>query len=461
MIEIHARFLLPQSFFCSSLLILVHDTSDLSKHLQTVAVHDGNTSKGCTLLEGLNEKWLGRLEDNFGRLVLRKFRGVLNLGTSSLLTLLPQNLGHLAGNLGGTAENDRTVTRLQDTRMLLDSDNGREGVNGLQFTLLLNVDDITRLDLLVLSNTLDGHTNRVTGSGRIQNLLVLFNGENLLSLQVARDHSNDITRTDGSLFDGTTDNLTNSLNVVNVGDGKTDRSIGKTLGGLNKVVKALNKSKASDLDLGLKVGLPALVPGSLVRLLGQVVSVEPTVGDERDLLGLESNQLKHLDKLRLDFFETTLVPVAGVHLVDTDNNLFDTKQVQKTSMLTGLSLFNSQLGVGLGNGSFETTLLGRDQQKTNIGRGRSGNHILDVILVAWGIDNSVVVLVGEELLGVALNGDTTFTFFLAGIQVVSKSERRLSLLLGHALKLFHLTSRNTALLENQMTACGRFSCCSE
>jgi hypothetical protein len=237
--------------------------------------------------------------------------------------------------------------------------------------------------------------------------------------------------------------------------------------------------------LGSLVGNPSLVPGGLIGLLNQVVSVESRVWDERDLLGLESDQLKHLNEFVLDFVETVFRPVAGVHLVDSNNDLLNTEQVKKTGVLTGLSFFNSQLGVSLGNGGFESTLLGGNKKKTDISSGRSSDHVLDVIpsdgkkvegnasendiyvrfdcnpasvvrylLVAGGIDNGVVVLLSEELLGVALDGNTTFTFLLTDIKVVGESERGLSLFFSNSLKLLHLTIRDTSLLEDKVTTCG-------
>jgi hypothetical protein len=47
----------------------------------------------------------------------------------------------------------------------------------------------------------------------------------------------------------------------------------------------------------------------------------------------------------------------------------------------------------------ETLPFRQGPEKTDI-NGGSGDHVLDVILVARGIDNGVVVLLGEELLGV-------------------------------------------------------------
>jgi hypothetical protein len=445
-----------QLFSCNLLLCVGH-AGDLSKHLQSVGVHHSNTSKSSACLERLNEKRCSGLKFNLSGLELGKIRGVVNLGSTGLLGLLPQDLGHLARNLGGAAKDNGSVTGLEDTRVLLNGDKCTEGLDGLEFTLLLNVDDVTRVDLLVLGNTLDGKTNRVTGSGRIEGLSVLFDGEDLLSLEARGDDTDDITGLEGSLFDGTADDLTNTLNVVDVGNGKTNRKVRESLRGDDEVVQALNKGETSDLFLGGSVGFPSLVPWAFIGLGNQVVSVESRVRNEGDLLGLETDELKHLNELLLDFVETFFGPVARVHLVDTNDELVNTEEVKKTGMLTSLSFLNTHLGVGLGDGSLKTTLLGGDEQQTDISGGGTGDHVLDVILVTGGIDNGVVVLLSEKLLGVALNGDTTLTFLLACIKVVSETEGGLSLLFSEVLKLLHLTLRDTSALEDQVTASGRLS----
>ena len=435
----------------------MNSSSDLSKHLQSVGVHNSNTSKGSALLERLNEKRGRWLELNLSILVLGKFRWVVNLGSSSLLAHLPKDLGHLARNLGGTAENNGGVSRLEDTGVLLHGNHGSEGLDGLEVSILLDVDDVSGVDLLILANTLDGKTNRVSWKGSLELLLVLFDGENLLVLKSTGDNSDNITRAKSSLLNSSADDLSNSLNVVNVGDGKTDGKLRVTGRGLDEVVEGLNNGESSDLLLGGDVGSPSLVPRSLIRLLNQVVSVESRVGDEGDLLGLEANHLKHLNELVLDLIETSLVPAAGVHLVDANNNLLNSEEVEKTGMLTGLTLLNTGLRVGLGDGSLETSLLSGDKKKTNISGGGSGDHVLDVILVSGSIDDSVVVLVGEELLGVTLDGNTTLTLLLTGIKVVSESEGGLTLLGGVSIELLHLTSGDSSLLEDKVAACGRFT----
>ena len=353
---------------------------DLAEHLKTVGVHDGDTAKGGALGEGLKEEGSGGLELDLGGLELGELGGVLDLGTAGLLGLLPEDLGHLAGDLSGTGEDDGAVSGLEDTGVLLDDDHGGEGLDGLADTLGLLVDDVSGGDLLILGHTLDGHTDRVTGAGRLEDLLVLLDGEHLLAGEASGGDADDITGLEGTLLDGTGDDLTNTLDVVDVGDGKTERLVGEALRGDDEVVEGIEEGEAGDLLLGTTVGLPSLVPGALVGLLDEVVAVEAGVGDEGDLLGLEADHLEHLNELVLDLVETALVPAAGVHLVDTNDDLLDTEEVEETGVLAGLALLNTELGIGLGDGSLETTLLGGDKKKTDIGGGRAGDHVLDVIL---------------------------------------------------------------------------------
>merc|ERR1719222_175297 len=96
----HARM---NSSRCS---FAVDDIGDLSKHLQSVRVHNSKSPKSGAFLERFNEERSSRLKFNFGVFELRKFWGVLDLRTSSLLSHLPQDLCHLARNLGGTREDD-------------------------------------------------------------------------------------------------------------------------------------------------------------------------------------------------------------------------------------------------------------------------------------------------------------------------------------------------------------------
>merc|ERR1712241_419928 len=173
--------------------------SNLTKHLQSVGVHDSNAPKRSTLLKGLYKERLTWLKFDLSIFILGEFRGVFNLLSPSFLAHFPQDLGHLASNLCGATKHYRSITRFEDTRVLLYSNHGGEGLDGLKVSILLHINDVTRLDLLIFANTLDGETDRVPRACLLKLFLVLFNGENFFVLKTRRNDSNDITRHKSSL----------------------------------------------------------------------------------------------------------------------------------------------------------------------------------------------------------------------------------------------------------------------
>jgi len=198
------------------------------------------------------------------------------------------NLGHFTGDLSSTREDKRTVSRLEDSRVLLYNNHSAEFLDRQTFSLLLEVDDVSRGNNLIFGNTLDGHTNRVTRSSGFQNLLVLLDGEHLLVLKTSWGNSNNVSRTKSSLLNSSADDLSNSLNVVYSRDRKTKWGIWETLWRGDEVVQSIEDSLSCHLHLWLEVGLPSLVPWGLVTWLGKVITVESGVWDEWNLLWLEA-----------------------------------------------------------------------------------------------------------------------------------------------------------------------------
>merc|ERR1719502_497659 len=199
-------------------------------------------------------------------------------------------------------------------------------------------------------------------------------------------------------------------------------------------------------------------------LLHEVVTLPAGDGDEGelllDLVLLVASGLEHDKHLSGDLIETRL-QVRGrgsvVHLVDADDHLLDAEQVDETGVLTGLTLDLTSGTVALGDSLLEATLIGGDHEKSDIGLAGTGNHVLDEVTVARGIDDGVVVLLGEELLGRARDGHTTLTLILLGIEVEGERERRLAELGGLLLELLHLSFRDTSKLEKQVTSGGRLT----
>jgi hypothetical protein len=71
----------------------------------------------------------------------------------------------------------------------------------------------------------------------------------------------------------------------------------------------------------------------------------------------------------------------------------------------------SHLVVTLLDGGGEVTISWHHEQ-AHIGLGGTGNHVLDEVTVTWGVNDCVVVLLCEELLGGAGDGHTTSTLLL-------------------------------------------------
>jgi hypothetical protein len=71
------------------------------------------------------------------------------------------------------------------------------------------------------------------------------------------------------------------------------------------------------------------------------------LNNSKDQEIIHTNFLDKVGGFLDDFLESGLGPLGGVHLVDGNDELFDTKSVSEQSVLTGLSI--------LGNTSFELT----------------------------------------------------------------------------------------------------------
>mmetsp|Transcript_465 Transcript_465/g.1328 ORF Transcript_465/g.1328 Transcript_465/m.1328 type:complete len:102 (-) Transcript_465:171-476(-) len=92
-------------------------------------------------------------------------------------------------------------------------------------------------------------------------------------------------------------------------------------------------------------------------------------------------------------------------------------------MLSSLTLNNTFFVVSLSYSSNKVTI-SRNHNNSNISLRSTSNHILDEIFVSRSINDGVVVVWSVKFLGLASNGNTTFSFFLLSIHIESKSERR-------------------------------------
>ena len=119
-------------------------------------------------------------------------------------------------------------------------------------------------------------------------------------------------------------------------------------------------------------------------------TVEARDWDEGNRLGVEADLLDKVGGFLNNFLKAILGPLGGVHLVDSNDKLLDTKGVCKKSVFTGLAI--------LGNTSFELTSTGGDDKDSTISLGGTSDHVLDKVTMSGGIylERKKISLSSEE-----------------------------------------------------------------
>merc|ERR1712170_248805 len=156
-----------------------------------------------------------------------------------------------------------------------------------------------------------------------------------------------------------------------------------------------------------------------------------------------------------DLLHDLLVSVLGVlwlgvvHLVDTNDELLDTKGEGEKSVLSGLTV--------LGDTGLELTDTGGDDEHGTIGLRGTGNHVLDEITVTWGVDDGDLVLVGLEFPEGDIDGDTSLSLGLQLVQNPSVFERTFTHFGGFFLEFFDGSLVDTTTFVDQVTGGGGFT----
>lgn len=298
----------------------------------------------------------------------RSFDGL----TGTAVNLL-EEFGELASNVGGVAVKDGGVTSANLTGVVEDDDLGVEAGSLLSRVLLGVGGNVATTDILD-GNVLDVETNVVTGVTDLELLVVHLNGLHFGG-DVGRSEGNDHTGLDGTSLDTADRHSSNTGDLVDILERKTEGLVGGTDGRLDGV-DGLKEGLTGNLA-GLAFLLPTLVPGAVGGGLKHVVTVETGDGDEGNLLGVEADLLDEVGGFLDDFVVTFLLPPAGVHLVKSDNELLNTEGESKQSVLTGLTI--------LGDTSLELTSTGTNDKDSTVGLGGTSDHVLDEVTVTGGI----------------------------------------------------------------------------
>lgn len=140
-------------------------------------------------------------------------------------------------------------------------------------------------------------------------------------------------------------------------------------------------------------------------------------GDEGDSLGVVTDLLDETVGLLDDFVESVLRPLAGVHLVASNNELPNTEGEGEEGVLSGLTV--------LGDTSLELTDTGGNDEDGTVSLGGTGDHVLDEVSVTGGVNDGNLVLRGLELPKSNVDGDTSLSLGLKLVKNPSVLERSL------------------------------------
>jgi len=385
------------SFFLSSFLFNSLDDTDSNSLFH---ISDGETAKRWVLLESFNAHWLRWEQLNHtGITSLDELWVVLKGFTSSSINLGEKGF-KLASSVGGMAIKNWRVSGSDLVRMIEDDDLGVESL-GLEGGVVLFIRaHETSLDVLD-GDVSDGETDIVSWTGLYELLVMHFHGLAFRS-ELAWGESHDHAWLEDTSLDTSDWNGTDTGDLEDIVDWESEWLVMWSLWG-NHSVKSLHEGVAA-------------VPWHLGLLNLHVLTSQTGEWNERNVVDLVTGLLQESGSFLLDLFESFLTPVGRrmIHLVDTDDHLLDTEGEGKHSVLLGLTF--------LGDTGFEFTGLGRDHQNGDISLGGTGNHVLDEISVAWGIDDGVVMLFRLERSQGNVDGDTSISLGLKLVQNPSESE---------------------------------------
>lgn len=220
-------------------------------------VTDGETSERRVLLEGLNAQGLGgdHLDDG-GIARLDELGELLNGLTGTTIDLL-ENLRELASNMSGVAIQDGSVSVGDLTRVVQHNNLSVEGSSLLGGVVLGVRADVTAANILD-GDVLDVESDVVTGNTLNEDFVMHLDGLDF-SGDVGGSEGDNHTGLDDTGLNTTDGNCSDTTNLVDILEGKTEGLLGRArwgLNGINGLEKGLTLVAAVLAFLG-----PSLEPG--------------------------------------------------------------------------------------------------------------------------------------------------------------------------------------------------------
>jgi len=233
----------------------MNNSDNLSQHNDRSTFHEGNTSKTFTVLEGVDNKWLLRFKDSLSHFVGFEGDWSFKFLVTSFLTDLPVDASHSDGRSSSSDEGNGAISSLQFTRVFQNTDLSSEGSDSVDGGISLEYHDITNTRHVFLLQTLDVESTVVTRDGLRDRFVVHFNSEDLSIARsggsVSGQEDNFFGWSDSSLFDTSSQHITNTLDFVDTGDWGSGRSSGRSLRDGDEFLKDIEESVNVDDCLSL------------------------------------------------------------------------------------------------------------------------------------------------------------------------------------------------------------------
>jgi len=348
----------------------------------------------------------------------------------------------------GVAIEDWGVTFLDFTGVVQDDDLGVEGFRlhgGVLFGVGANVTSSDVFD----GDVLDVETDVVTWKTLWDLGVVHFDGFDFGG-HVGWREFDDHTGFDDTGLNSADWHSSNTTNLVDVLEWESEGFVGWSDGWVDGV-QSFEQSFTGLFAAFFGFLVPAFVPWHVGGGFDHVISMPSGDWDESYGFRVVTDFLDVVGDFLDDFFVSVLGVfwLGVVHLVDSDDELFDTEGEGQQSVFSGLSV--------LGNTSFELTDTGGNDEDGAIGLGGTGDHVLDEISVTWGVDDGDFVHVGLEFPESDIDGDTSFSFSLQLVQNPSVLERTFSHFGGFFLELFDGSLVDTTTFVDEVTGGGGFT----
>src|SRR5438128_1416781 len=381
------------------------DVDDLTRSDRLTHVPDREAPHLRERLERLDDEGFRRSDLDAGRVAGLEEVGLLGLRRARLRIEHRDDLLEGACDLGRVRVEDRRVPGRDDARMVQDNDLCGEGLRDRRRAVRRSR-DVAPAEVLLVDSA-DVEADGVARL-RLRDLLVVhLDPRDLADLVRAHEvHLHPALQEAGP--DPADRHGARARDRVDVLDREAEREV-RRLRRHRQVVEGRHEGGA-------------LVPRQLGRGLRDVLALVRADWDEGDPVHLEARDLQQAGQFGLEFGEALLriLRLRRVHLVDRHDELLDPEDLREVDVLLRLRLH-----------AFRRP----DDEDRGVRLGRAGDHVLDEVPVARGVDDREVVLVRVKALVRDVDRQAALPLLLDLVHDERELERGLAHLLGELLEI--------------------------